>query len=549
MSKPLSLPLERFVHFEKATPDAVLFRQPLEGTWHETTWSEAGQEVRKMAQALLDLNLPPKSKIALLSKNCAHWIMSDLAIWMAGHVSVPIYPTLSSDAIQEIITHSESKLLFAGKLDEWDKQKANLKNDIPWIHFPHWTNSDCQSWNDFTKDKQAYQAPIETKNDDLCTIIYTSGTTGTPKGVMHTFETFACPIVTATDILKLTPKERFFSYLPLAHVAERLIIEVATLYSGGQISFAESLDTFAQNLTESKPTVFMAVPRIWTKFQMGILAKMPQHKLNILLKIPVLNSIIRKKIKSALGLENCRLAVSGAAPISVDLLNWWKKLGIEIHEAYGMTENFCYGTFNLPGNIKFGTVGQSWPDSETKIGENGEILLRSKANMIGYYKNPELTKEVLDEQGWIHTGDQGQIDNNGHLKITGRVKELFKTAKGKYVAPSPIEKLFSRSPIIEQVCVMGSGHPQPMAIVVLSEGGQKESKEEIKSKMDVLLQEINNEVENYERLNHIVVSHDEWSTENGILTPTLKIKRNEIESKYGPRLNEWYNQSDKIIWE
>ncbi|MDH5580338.1 MAG: AMP-binding protein [Bdellovibrionales bacterium] len=549
MSNKIMLPLESFIHFEKSTPNALLFRQPLDGKWHETTWGEAGQEVRKLAQSIMDLNLPPKSKIALLSKNCAHWIMTDLAIWMAGHISVPIYPTLTSDSIQEILTHSESKLLFAGKLDEWDKQKTNLNTDIPWIHFPHWKNTDCQSWDDFTKGKSPYQGTIETKNDDLCTIIYTSGTTGTPKGVMHTFETFACPIVTAKESLKLTSEERFFSYLPLAHVAERLIIEVATIYTGGQISFAESLDTFAKNLTESRPTVFMAVPRIWTKFQMGILAKMPQNKLNILLKVPIINALIKKKIKAALGLDACRIAVSGAAPISTDLLQWWQKLGIQIHEAYGMTENFCYGTFNLPEKTKFGTVGQSWPDSETKIGENGEILLRSKANMIGYYKNPELTKEVLDEQGWIHTGDQGEIDSNGYLKITGRVKELFKTAKGKYIAPSPIEKLFTKSPFVEQVCVMGSGYPQPMAIVVLSEGGQKENKESIQANMQTLLEQINDEVENYERLNHIVVSHDEWSTENGILTPTLKIKRNAIEKKYNPKLDDWYNQAHKIIWE
>ncbi len=549
MADSINLPLDRFVHFEKTSPNAVLFKQPLDGQWHDMTWAQAGQEIRRMAQALIEMNLPEKSKIAILSKNCSHWIMADLAIWMAGHVSVPIYPTLTSESIQEILTHSEAKLLFAGKLDEWEKQKVSLKNDIPWIHFPHWKNSDCQNWDDFCKGRSVFNGNTDRDPKELCTIIYTSGTTGVPKGVMHTFESFACPIVTAMKLLELNQKEKFFSYLPLAHVAERLIIEIAVLYSGGSVSFAESLDTFPQNLAETSPTIFLAVPRIWTKFQMGILGKMPQKKLDTLLKIPLLNCLIKKKIKKALGLSKCRIAVSGAAPISMDLLQWWKKLGIEIHEAYGMSENFCYGTINFPGKVKFGTVGQTWPDAETKIKANGEILLRSKANMLGYYKDPEQTAEVLDDEGWIHTGDQGELDSEGYLKITGRVKELFKTAKGKYVAPTPIEKLFTRSTHIEQVCVMGSGYPQPMALVVLSEGALKEDQKMIDKLFHDLLEEINNDLESFEKLSHITVVNDEWSTESGILTPTMKIKRNAIEKKYNPKLDSWYETKVKIIWD
>jgi len=535
----LLLPLEKLYKYEKECPEKIAFRQPLNGVWHEMNWRTVGQKVRTMAQALKNMSFPEKSKIAILSKNCDHWIISDLAIWMAGHISIPLYPTLGTSSINEILKHSESQLVFVGKLDDWDKQRDGLKNDIPRIHFPQWTNVECTSWDDFTKDVAPMKEEAARELEDICTIIYTSGTTGTAKGVVHSFRTFSSPVNSAIEILEFSSKDKFFSYLPLAHVAERLLVEMGGLYSGGTISFAESLDTFAKNLAETQPTIFLAVPRIWTKFQQGILAKMPQEKLDKLLRIPILSGIIKKKIKTKLGLRDTRLVLTGAAPISKNLMTWWKNLGFEIQEAYGMTENFCYGTFSHKGRVKLDSVGESWPDSETKIGENGEILLRSAANMIGYYKDSVQTAEVLDADGWLHTGDLGELDSDGYLKITGRVKELFKTSKGKYVAPTPIEKQFSSCTLIEQVCIVGAGMPQPLALIVLSELAASVSKEDIHSEIYQLMKTINNNVESYERLNGIVVLEDEWSTDSGILTPTLKIKRNVVEKKYAPHFEKW----------
>jgi long-chain acyl-CoA synthetase len=548
MGNELTLPLDKFYEHEKKRPNETFFRQPLDGVWHEMDWKTVGQEVRKMAQALRDKNFPPKSKIAILSKNCSHWVMADLAIWMAGHISIPLYPTLTATTIREILDHSESQFLFAGKLDDWEKQKTDLPSDLPMVHFPHWKNSDCTSWDDFVEGKEPLQETVKRNPKDICTIIYTSGTTGTAKGVVHSFETFSTPINTAYKMLGLSSNEKFFSYLPLAHVAERLIVEVAAIYCGGTISFAESLDTFPKNLVDTQPSIFLAVPRIWTKFQLGILGKMPQKKLDFLTSIPILGGIIRKKILTKLGLSNARIALSGAAPISADLLNWWKKVGVEVQEAYGMTENFCYGTFSHRGRVKFGTVGENWPDSQSKIGENSEILLKSSANMIGYYKDEVQTKEAIDSEGWLHTGDQGEIDSDGYLKITGRVKELFKTSKGKYVAPTPIEKLFSMCSLVEQVCVVGSGLPQPIALVVLSDAGKEAPKDKVEKEIEELLGSVNGNVENYERLTSIIVLNDDWSTESGILTPTLKIKRNVVEKKYGPNLEGWSGQKSPIVF-
>jgi long-subunit acyl-CoA synthetase (AMP-forming) len=546
--KEFVLPLEMFYTYEKQYANRVWFRQPLDGRWNDITWHHASQEIRKMAQALKNLNLPAKSNIAILSKNCAHWIMTDLAIWMAGHVSVPLYPTLTSASIKEILEHSQARMIFAGKLDDWPSQKMGIPPGMTKICYPHWRNEGCVSWDDFVGATTPMNASPNRDAEDIATLIYTSGTTGRPKGVIHTFHSMAFPVNRGLAKLGLNANDKFFSYLPLSHVAERLLIEIAGLYAAGTISFAESVDTFADNLRETQPTVFLAVPRIWTKFQLGILNKMPQQKLDRLLRIPLLSSVVKSKIKKGLGLHSARLCLSGAAPISPDLIHWFQKVGITILEAYGMTENFCYTSINLPGETRVGTVGKAWPQSEIAIAKNGEILLRSEANMKGYFREPEMTAEMMDSEGWIHSGDQGELDSEGYLKITGRVKDLFKTSKGKYVAPAPIESRFSSSFLIEQVCVMGSGLPHPIALVSLSDVGKKFNKEALVPKISELLNEINQSLEHFERLGQIVVVNDDWSTQSGVLTPSLKIKRNVVEKMYAPKVDSWLKVRETVIF-
>lgn len=542
------LPLEQFYYFEKQNPQKIFMKQPFNNEWRNYSWFEVGEEARKMAQTLRKLNLPEKSCIAMLSKNCAHWIIADLAIWMAGHISVPLYPTLTANSIKEILSHSDAQLIFAGKLDDWKSQKEGVAANLPKICFPLWQNEGCISWNEFVGDVQPLKENVVRGKDDIATIIYTSGTTGKPKGVVHSFESISFPMIEAVKVLKISLDDKFLSYLPLSHIAERLLVQLGGIYTGGTISFVESLDTFTKNLQETNPTIFLAVPRIWTKFQLGVLEKIPQKKLDVLLSIPILNSIIRNKIKKKLGLMDVRIPITGAAPISKDVLIWFKKIGIEIQEVYGMTENFGFATYNFPGKIKYGTVGCPWNDSEIKIGENKEILTRSKATMKAYYKEPALTSEVMTKEGWLHTGDQGELTPDGYLKIVGRVKDLFKTAKGKYVAPSPIEALFSKSELVEQVCIMGEGIPQPIGVVVLSEIGKVKSKEELTVELSFLLGQINKQIEQYEQLKTIVATKEEWNMANGLLTPTLKIKRAEIERKYASQMGNWYESKKKIVF-
>ena len=323
---------------------------------------------------------------------------------------------------------------------------------------------------------------------------------------------------------------------------------MGSIYTGGSVAFAESLDTFAKNLADSKPTVFLGVPRIWTKFQQGILKKLPQKKLDTLLKIPILSGIIKKKIKTGLGLNEATNIFTGAAPTPVSLIKWFEKIGIRLQEAYAMTENACYSHVSLNDKIKIGYVGAPLPYCEVKLSEEGEILIKHEALMDGYYKEPEMTTESFVD-GYLRTGDKGEIDNEGFLKITGRVKDIFKTSKGKYIAPSPIESKLSININLEQICVVGIGIPQPIVLVVLSEEAKKKPKDEIKAGLEKTLEVVNAELDHHEVLKKLIVLKEDWTVENGLLTPTMKVKRNELEKIHTGKYEAWYEQGESVIWE
>ncbi len=530
-------PLEMLYKWEQETPDQIYLSQPINGEWHHWTWKEFGKEVRKMAAFLKSLDLAKESKIALLSKNCAHWLMADMAIMMSGHVSVPLYPNLSSETLSKILKHSESKLLFVGKLDNYNNMKSGVPNNMNCITFPFYSE-DYPDWNEVTKDINPISEDIFRGEKELATIMYTSGTTGEPKGVMHKFYNFAFATTNAVNTLSLKDA-KFFSYLPLCHIAERLLVQMGSLYSGGRVSFAESLETFTDNLAEVSPTVFLGVPRIWTKFQEGILTKLPQSKLDLFLKIPLISFLIKRKIRKGLGLSNASNVFTGAAPTPVALIDWFSRLGINIQEAYAMTENTCYSHVTLNNNIKLGSVGQPLPLCQVKISEDKEILISHDALMDGYFKMPEETKNTIID-GWLHTGDEGEIDSDGFLKITGRVKDLFKTSKGKYVAPSPIEMKISANSNIEQICVVGYQLPQPIGIIVLSLEGKKKLAKDLIVSLTKTLNEVNQDLDKHEMIHNLVVLKEDWTVENKLLTPTMKIKRKEIEKLYNANYQKWF---------
>ncbi len=558
---PETLALQRLFHWEKTTPDRVVFTQPYDGaakgagqvrTW---TWKQALDETRRMASHLQSLGLPPGSKIALISKNCAHWMMTDWAIWMAGFVSVPLYPTLAADTIRQILEHSEARLLFVGKLDGWGGMKAGVPAALPCISYPLSPKNDFPTWDDIVAKAQPLAGNPVRPADEMGTIMYTSGTTGMPKGVMHSFGAFAWSVASGLKRVPLTSSGRMVSYLPLAHIAERTLVEHGLLATGMQVWFAESLDTFTHDLQRAKPTVFFSVPRLWVKFQQGINHKLPAAKLNRLLKLPLIGGLVRKKILKALGLDQCTFAAGGAAPMPPDLLRWYNKLGLDLVEVYGMTENCGVSHATLPGKQRPGTVGLPYDGIQSRIDPaNGEIQMKSPGLMLGYFKEPELTRDAYTADGWLHTGDKGSLDAEGNLKITGRVKDLFKTSKGKYVAPAPIEDRLVMHAAVEACAVTGANLGQPLGIVMLNADGivqaaDGEGRKALETSFATHLAAINEKLDPHEQLDCLVLVTTPWTVDNGFITPTFKIKRNRVEEVYGAKYERWVGARKKILWD
>ena len=535
----------------------VAMVQPLGGGQvREYTWEQVADEACRMASFLKEQGVQDGDRVALVSKNCAEWIIADLAIWIAGGVSVPLYPTLVADSVKLILEHSESKLLFVGKLDDWDIMKAGVPADVKQIAFslaPDEVRGQAPQWGDIVSEHPPLAEAARPGPEDLATIIYTSGTTGVPKGVMHQYQSLSSVGDKVIKVYDLEPDDRMISYLPLSHVAERAAVEMAMLYTGNKVFFAESLDTFGEDIKRAKPTLFFAVPRIWSKFYQKASEAVPPEKLNTLLKIPLLNRVIKKKVLGAMGLDECRVALSGAAPLSTEIISWFNKLGLEILEVYGMTENFGWSHTTEQGDQRIGWVGTPNDGVECRTGEAGEVEVRSVGNMSGYYKQQDLTAEVLSADGWLKTGDVGEIDDRGRLRITGRIKEIFKTEKGKYVAPAPIENRLASQPGVELACVIGANMSQPIALLNLTPEEQEKlskgaAKDNFTKSLNDLLERVNGQLDPHERLSCLVVCKTPWTVENGLITPTLKLKRNEIEKHYAADLPEW-GASRGVIWE
>ena len=552
---PDALALQRFYKWERETPERLAFVQPMGGgAVREFTWAQVADETRRMAAHLQSLGFEPGARIAILSKNCAWWLMSDLAIWMAGYVSVPLYPTLAADTVRQILTHSESRACFVGKLDDWELMRPGMPEALPCISYALSPKTDYPCWDDIVARTEPLAGNPVRDADALCTLMYTSGTTGQPKGVMHSFGTFGWSITHALKRIDIGPDDRLFSYLPLAHVAERMIVEHSWLAVGPQVFFAESLETFSADLQRARPTVFFSVPRLWVKFQQGVHAKMPPEKLERLLGLPIIGTLVRKKVLKALGLDACRFAAGGASPMPPELLKWYSRLGLDIVEVYGMTENCGVSHATLPGDPRPGTVGFPYDGVESRVDPaTGEIQIRSEGLMLGYYRQPEVTRETFTEDGWLKTGDKGALDAAGALRITGRVKDLFKTDKGKYVAPAPIEDRLVMHAAVEACVVTGANLGQPLGIVMLSPDAAQKSRDAaerstMEASFEAHLAAINAKLDPHEQLGFLVAVATPWTVESGFVTPTMKVRRNRIEEVYSGRYDHWVAQRRKVIW-
>lgn len=540
----------------------IYLTQPVgDGRVVDYTWGQTMDQARRLAAHLKGLGFPRGSRIAILSKNCAHFFMAELAIWMAGYTTVAIFPTEAADTIRYVLEHSEASLLFVGKLDTWEEQKPGVPEGLPRIAFPLAPASaqkEYETWDAIAARTQPISGKPKRDAEELAMLIYTSGSTGTPKGVMQSFRAMSAAGAGFAAFVRkqIGPgtEARVLSYLPLAHSFERSCVEMSSMSTGDiHVFFSESLETFVKDLQRARPTLFISVPRLYAKFQQGVLAKMPAKKLDRLLSLPIIGKIVGKKVRTGLGLDYVLYAASGSAPLTPEIIRWYRRIGLRLYEGYGMTEDNSYshaswGEFSEPGY-----VGPPMEGVQVRLSEDGEVLIKSPATCSGYFKQPELTKESFTEDGFFRTGDLGERKPNGMLKITGRAKELFKTAKGKYVAPAPIENLLNAHPMVEMSMVSGVGQPSAFAMVVLAEDlrprqGDPTVRSQVETELGALLESVNAEVADYEQLRMIVVAHDAWSIENGMLTPTMKIRRARIEKAVGGQIARWYAAKGAVIW-
>ena len=552
-----ALALQRLYHWEKTAPDRIAFTQPLgAGALRDYRWGEVVDQARRMAAHLKAQGIAAGDRVAILAKNSVHWMLSDYAIFLAGGVSVPLYPTLAPGTIRQILEHSGSKLLFVGKLDGWAHMKPGIPEGLPCIAHPlapDDARTSYPTWDDIVARTAPLAGHPVRGADELCTLIYTSGTTGMPKGVMHTFGTMAFAVQTGLTRIPLNAETRLLSYLPLSHVVERTLVEHGQLAKGVRVYFAESLETFTTDMQRARPTIFFSVPRLWVKFQHAVLHKMPQKKLDLLLKLPIVSGIVKKKILDTLGLNQCVMAISGAAPIPPDLLRWYARIGLKIAEGYGLTENCALSHITTPGE-DIGTVGRPYDGVECRIDPgNGEILVKSAATMTGYYLQPDATRNTFSADGFLRTGDKGSIDARGTLKITGRVKDLFKTSKGKYVAPAPIEDKLVMHQAVEAVCVTGANLGQPLALLMLNaeaatQAADAAGRRQLESSLAEHLKSVNETLDPHEQLECLVVTAEAWTVDNDLITPTFKVKRNKLDERFAALYEKWEGTRHRVIW-
>ncbi|MET2848834.1 AMP-binding protein [Vibrio owensii] len=544
-------PNEMILKWAAERPDEVYLKQIINRQFVEFTYAEVADQALRLVSALRNLGVQPGDKVALVSKNCAEWFICDLAMMLGDYVSVPIFPTAGADTIEYCLTHSESKALIGGKLDDpaATQQVIDAMPDIISIALPYDTAPNCQyQFKELIANAEPTEERPQHYDDKLMSLVYTSGTSGLPKGAMLTYGAFSWSVQQLINHIGIQENDRLFSYLPLAHITERVYIFGSSIMGGVTTAFPESLDTFIEDVKMHRPTLFISVPRLWTLFQQRIQDKLPQKKLNILLKIPFVNSLIKKKLADGLGLDQARVLGCGSAPVSPALLEWYRSVGLNITEAWGMTESFAYSTLNYPFRAdKIGSVGNAGPGIELKIADDDEIMVRGRGLFSGYYKNDIATQESFDADGWLHTGDIGSIDADGYLTIQGRKKDTFKTSKGKFVAPVPIEKKLFEYSRVEMMCLIGLGLPGPILLVVPHDFPNFDKERYAKTTRKVI-DRMNQELESHEQIKGVLMIKDPWSIENGVLTPTLKIKRHVLEQKYHEIGHNW-PKGDLVVWE
>jgi long-chain acyl-CoA synthetase len=591
--------VSQFFEQTRDLADNTALKYKRDGEWVAITWAEYGDLVTRAAGGLRTLGIDAGDRAAILSTNRYEWHVADIAIESCGGITVPIYPTNSPVQVAYIAGHAEAKVIFCEnaaqllKVQEVRSDLTNLRKAI--VLDPSGVEEDefVMTWDallvlgdDFNAkhpdDVAEHVAAV--KPEDLCTLVYTSGTTGPPKGAMLTHHNIIWTCESLSKVLEGQPGDRRLSYLPLSHIAERTTSHFQQIYLGFETWFATSIDTLREDLVACKPTVIFGVPRVWEKFHAGIMNMIDnlppeQHEaaeqaIRLGLKRveaqqagtslpPELEEKYQEAdgklfalARAALGLNEARALVSGAAPINPEVLRFFHAIGLPIAEVYGQTEDSGPTSINRPERIKIGTVGPPLDGVEVKIAPDGEVLVRGGNVGPGYYKDPIATKEFIDEEGWMHSGDIGELDEDGYLKITDRKKDLIITAAGKNVAPQVIENMLKYSPWVSQVVVIGDARPFLSALITLDQEkvtafaeqkgipfstfGDLVQHPDVQQLVANAVEEVNSNLARVEQIKKWHVLDRDFAMEAEEVTPTLKLRRKAIMDKHADEIEELY---------
>ena len=516
-------------HWADLDGDVIWMRELREEGSDDYTWAQAREQVNAVAAALED-RFGSGNNMIMLSRNRPHWFLADLAIIASGNVTVSMFTTLTPSTAQYIAEFTEAKVIFVGESPNWAAVKEVLPKDITIVTLPGVdVEGEHLTWDQLLAEGAGRKPAYECKHDDTMSLVFTSGTTGLPKGVIQTHDTNIIPMRRFMTAIDLKDRARFFSYLPLSHIAERQVVEFASLFKGGEVLFNESLDTLLRDLQRARPHVFFGPPRIWEQFQQAIIGKFGgAEAFNGAMESDAEG--IGKLVLDTLGLGDVHYCLTAAAPTPPALIRWWHALGLDLREGFGQTE-----AMGLIGNIgddrRVGSIGKPVGEVEYKISEEGELCIKALGCTPGYYKQPEKTAELIKD-GWVHTGDKARVDEDGFIYLTGRVKDYFKTIQGKFVAPPPIEGHFAENHLVEQQCLMGRGFSKTVMVAVLTEAAQDTSRDEVEASIRDSVLRINDEIEKHARIGAVIISSEPWTIENEVLTPTLKIRRDKVDEHF-----------------
>ncbi|MGV3760408.1 MAG: AMP-dependent synthetase/ligase [Actinomycetota bacterium] len=578
----------------RAASPALRFHD--EAGWQTITWADYERAVAEVAVGLRAWGLEPGDRVGLLSGNRPEWHIADLAILAAGMVSTPIYATSSSSQASHILNDAGARLCFV----ENGHQLAKLlvrRGDLPEVGdavvlapLEGVEDGFVRGLGELRRagaevldaDVGAFDAMVDSLDPkQLATLVYTSGTTGAPKGAMISHANVMATLRSLTSIIDLEPTERFLSFLPLSHITERSVSHFGQVASGGQTWFARSLTAVPEDLRDCRPTLFFAVPRVWEKFQEAIVEKAEEAPAPVRVALQrylalaeevgdgspaalpardraayeALHRSVGRLLRRQLGLDKARMLSSGAAPVHPDLLRWFHGIGLPIAEGYGQTEVTLCTTLNPVGAIKVGTVGKPIPGVEVRIAPDGEILVKAPNVCAGYWGRPDATAELIDPDGWLHTGDLGVLDAEGYLRISGRKKDLIITAYGKNISPSEIETALRHEPLISQAVVVGDDRPYLTALLTLDADAVAQwahaqgrtmtvealiDDDDLRAEIAAAVERVNAKHSHAEGIRRWRLLPADLTVAAGELTPTLKVKREVVTTVYADLVEEMY---------